>query len=111
MINILRLFLRKKDTKGSESLINQKWVSDNQSVGKIFQDMKSNFNRANLSRYDTGLWGYYFRYKMGSNSIELGFKSLSINGKTQDIAPVLHNKILDFFESQGKGTIREEYIF
>lgn len=102
MLKILSLFFRKKEYIKA---------SDSKSVDEIFQSIKANFNRTNLSRYDSGLYGYYFRYKMGKNKIELGFKSLMINGETQNITTALHSKMLDFFESQGKGTIREEYIF
>ena len=81
--------------------------SDSEEFLKLFNDIKSNFKSSNLSRYDSGMYGYYFRYKVNNEiSIEVGLHSASIskNGgsfKNVNIDQATISTINKFFESKG----------
>ena len=77
--------------------------NDNYYVSGVFNVIKNSFNLSLLSRYDSGPWGYYLRY----SDFEIGFKSIRINGVIKNITQTLQDEILNFFESKGKGTVRE----
>ena len=84
--------------------------ADDEAVSNMLKYWKfAPFDMANFSRYDSGIWGYYFKYEV-ENTIVVGYKTISIDGEIKNITQALQDKILDFFESKGKGTIREEGI-
>ena len=104
---------KSKKQKEREELFGTKDLSlpkkDDNKLTEIFNKIKLNYDNSKLSRFDSGLYGYYFRYELsdgiilevGNFSARLGKEDLDVNAKTV-------RQVRDFFETKGKGSIKEE---
>lgn len=104
---------KSKKQKEREELFGTKDLSlpkkDDNKLTDIFNKIKLNYDNSKLSRFDSGLYGYYFRYELsdgivlevGNFSARLGKEDLDVNAKTV-------RQVRDFFETKGKGSIKEE---
>lgn len=113
--------LKSKKDKDREKLFSTKDLSkpakDDDKLLSIFKKIKSNFNPSNLSRYDSGPYGYYFRYNIqdGTNfgallTLEIGNYSATISKKKLDVSIKIIHEIRNFFETKNKGSIIETGI-
>ena len=86
--------------------------ADDAEVNELFNKISSTFNEDNLERIDQAMYGYYFRYKIDNNiSLEVGLGSVSVSRNNQkferlNVSKDLRVKLIDYFETKGKGEIR-----
>jgi len=106
---------KSKKQKEREKLFGTKDLSlpkkDDNKLTEIFNKIKLNYDNSKLSRFDSGLYGYYFRYELSDgNVLEIGNVSASLGKEKLDDLDVNVNKVRqvrDFFETKGKGSIIE----
>lgn len=102
-----------KNLKTFEQLHNN---NDDNKLRDIFNDIQENYNPDNLSRFDSGVYGYYFRYNLNNGrsgsflwgDIEVGLLSVRLNGELLSVSQPLIREIVDFFETKNKGKIRPD---
>lgn len=85
-----------------------KTYKDEDKVLKIFNQIKLNYIDDNLSIYDSGLYGRYFRYKFNDSRLDCGITTISIGKDIQDVSKSLISNMESFFETK-KGSIRDNY--
>lgn len=108
-----------KHLKNFEGLFKKKQIStqviegtDDSEVNELFNNITLNFKKENLERIDQAMYGYYFRYKIDDNTrLEVGLFTVSISKNNEkferlNVSKSLISKLVDFFETKGKGGIR-----